>query len=125
MNTPMTTPRFLNSSVTKKIMDLQGRGYEYDFNVAGTNLICLQDDAVFSFDSVTVNLIDIEYDQIDLTYKYLHTVETHSGDRGILLSDCIVAFRICDAVHRNAPKANFNMEFSRRAPTECCLKLPQ
>lgn len=85
----------VNSRLTKKLIALQAKGYEYDFNLLrNRKLSCLQDDECFAEECLSVTVVDQVYDFITGTYKYLHTVETACGKKGILLIEGIYGFHL-------------------------------
>ena len=83
-----------NRSLTKKIIELQQLGYEQDFFKSDYDeLICLQLDQRFPLDAVEIKLIDQQYDFMSHSFKYLHTVDTDSGQKGIALSNDILTLK--------------------------------
>ena len=87
--------RLVNHRLTRKLIDLHTRGYELDFDLLNNRcLICMQDGQCFSEDSATVRIVDQVYDFISDSYKYLHTVETACGKKGILLIEGIYDFHL-------------------------------
>jgi len=82
--------RLINRRLTHKLIRLHDKGYELDFGLLkNRGLCCLQSGQCFEEESVSVTLIDQVYDFITNSYKYLHTVETACGKRGILLIEGI------------------------------------
>ena len=80
-----------NAFLTKKIIALHQQGYDQDFRFAGDNLlVCLQTNKYYDLASVTHRLEDQQYDHLSHSFKYLHTIETGSGEKGILLTDGIL-----------------------------------
>ena len=80
-----------NAFLTKKIIALHEHGYEQDFRFAGDNLlVCIQTDKYYDMAGVAFRLEDQQYDCLSHSFKYLHTIETCSGEKGILLTDSIL-----------------------------------
>lgn len=80
----------LNALITKRVIELQANGYLYDFkSTEDGQFLCLQDSNNFSIPDISIRLIDQVYDQFSQTYKYIHTVETASGHKGLLLEEAI------------------------------------
>lgn len=80
----------LNSSITNKVIELHNTGYDHDFQLtAQQHLLCLQDNRLFNFDNVLVRLIDQGYDNLSHSFKYIHTIDTGCGQKGILLTSKI------------------------------------
>src|ERR1700749_1325938 len=74
--------------MTRKVIAFHSRGYTYDFSVTNDHqIVCIQNERLFTIEQVMVTLIDQSYDEITFCYKYLHLVETCCGDKGILV-DC-------------------------------------
>jgi hypothetical protein len=91
MNTEIYYKRKLNSLMTKRVIELQARGFDCDFILLSNNcLVCLQNSNVFSFQSFFVILVDQVYDNLSESYKYIHAIETFSGERGVLLTEDII-----------------------------------
>ncbi|NQX54041.1 hypothetical protein HQN86_10475 [Pedobacter panaciterrae] len=79
----------MNCLLARKVIDLHNIGYELDFVVERPGqLTCVQDNRIFSSESVVVILVDQAFDQLSRKFRYIHTVETLLGDRGLLLSEC-------------------------------------
>lgn len=80
-----------NAFLTKKIIALHELGYVQDFQFAGDDLlVCIQTDKYYDLASVTLRLEDQQYDHLSYSFKYLHIIETSSGEKGILLTDGIL-----------------------------------
>lgn len=91
MNNEIYYKRKLNSLMTKRVIELQGKGFDYDFILLSNNcLMCLQSSTTFSFQSFFVMLVDQVYDNLSESYKYIHAIETVSGERGVLLTENII-----------------------------------
>lgn len=80
----------MNGSITKRVIELHNLGYDHDFQITGNRaLLCLQNNENFPVDAVRIAVIDQGFDQLTQSYKYIHTIDTDSGERGMLMSDCI------------------------------------
>jgi hypothetical protein len=76
-----------NALLTKKIIALHEQGYEQDFQFAGDDLlICMQTNKYYDLRSVSLRVEDKQYDFLSHSFQYLHTIETGSGEKGILLT---------------------------------------
>jgi hypothetical protein len=79
--------RKLNSSMTNKVIELHNTGYDHDFQLQGQqHVLCLQDNRLFNCDNVLIRLVDQNYDNLSHSFKYLHTIDTGCGQKGILLT---------------------------------------
>ncbi|PWS33686.1 hypothetical protein [Pedobacter paludis] len=80
--------RKLNSSITKKVIELQDIGYDFDFLLlANGSLLCMQNNRTYLLNSVSVRQREHGYDLLSQTYKHVHTIETGNGERGVLLTE--------------------------------------
>jgi len=78
----------INGSITKKIIDLHNVGYVFDFLILDQQeVICLQDNGHFPKENVLVKVMGQGYDLFSHSFKYIHTIETSCGKRGLLLAD--------------------------------------
>lgn len=76
--------RIFNPSLTNSIINLQNNGYDYDFQrVDNEDLLCVQDNRRFS----TKNLIIKSIELSQKSAKGLQTIETSTGERGLLLTE--------------------------------------
>ncbi|MCJ8208603.1 hypothetical protein MUY27_02710 [Mucilaginibacter sp. RS28] len=80
----------INSLLTKRVTQLHQAGYTSDFALTkGKNLRSLQTEIETKPFATTIKLVDQIYDRLFLQYKYVHTVETDNGEKGILLLPAI------------------------------------
>jgi hypothetical protein len=80
----------MNSLLTRKVIDLHKKGYELDFVLEQPDrLICVQNNRLFESECLLVILVQQGFDKRSGKFKYIHTVETPYGDKGLLLSDCV------------------------------------
>ena len=90
MKATLSKIKKMNSVVTNRIIELQDRGYLYDFKRLGEQqYLCLQDSVCFHSPDVSIKLIDQFYDQFSHCYKYIHAVETATGHKGLMLEEGI------------------------------------
>ena len=91
MKSALLKIRKRNNAITKRVIELQDQGYLYDFMYLGKEkFLCLQDSVCFYPPDVSIKLIDQAYDQFSNCYKYIHSVETASGYKGLLLEEAIL-----------------------------------
>ena len=84
------TARKLNNALTRRVIDLHDRGYTNDFLPTTDNkFLCIQDSEDFSAGELDIKVIDQQFDQLTKTYKYIHTIETINGSKGLLVIDFI------------------------------------
>jgi len=80
----------MNETMTKKVIELHGKGYDCDFLLVGHKiLLCMQNNRRYPVKDVMVNVVKRAYDGFSHTYKHIHTIETSSGEKGVLLSDSV------------------------------------
>lgn len=80
----------MNTAITQRVIELQDKGYLYDFmSVGKKKFLCLQDSICFHSPDVSIKLVDQVYDQLNNCYKYIHAVETATGHKGLLLEEGI------------------------------------
>jgi hypothetical protein len=91
MNSEVYNKRKLNCLMTKRLIELHGKGFDTDFILLGNNyLMCLQNSGTFSYQSYSILLIDQVYDYLSESYKYIYAIEAFTGEKGVLLADGIV-----------------------------------
>ncbi|MEJ5993344.1 hypothetical protein WG904_02850 [Pedobacter sp. Du54] len=90
MKATLSKIRKINGVITSRIIELQNEGYLYDFmSLDKHKFVCLQDSVCFHSPDISIKLIDQVYDQFGHCYKYIHTVETATGCKGLLLDEGI------------------------------------
>ncbi|WP_231424330.1 MULTISPECIES: hypothetical protein [Pedobacter] len=78
----------LNVSITRKVIELQEKGYDCDFLIlANDSLLCLQTNIKYPIKSVSIERMEHGYDFFSSTYKHVHTIVTGNGERGVLLTE--------------------------------------
>jgi hypothetical protein len=89
MDQQLSSPK-VNGNLTRKVIMLHNQGYDCDFLITiDKRILCLQDNRSFSIGEIFIKIIDLCFDEISRSYKYIHTVETCYGDKGILIDSCI------------------------------------
>ena len=78
----------MNGSMTQKVIELHDKGYDCDFLLIGNKiLVCVQNNNRYPVKDVMVNAVKKAYDKFSHSYKHIHTIETSSGEKGVLLTD--------------------------------------
>jgi len=86
----LSNQRKVNSVITKHIITLHDLGYVNDFHLAKCQMVkCLQDATTLPASIATIELMGLSYDSLARSFKYLHTVETPFGVKGIMLLNSI------------------------------------
>ncbi len=69
---------------------LQSKGYIYDFRLKEDNqLVCLQIDKIFSSEMIKVKLADLWYNYTTHMCRYVHTIDSMCGIKGLLVAEKI------------------------------------
>ncbi|MGM9478183.1 hypothetical protein ACS5PU_17285 [Pedobacter sp. GSP4] len=80
----------MNSLLTKQVIDLHARGYQFDYEfIENCGFVCMQNNAVFLSDTVVVRLVAQGFDELSRCFKYVHTIETTTGEHGVIMVDFI------------------------------------
>ncbi|MCZ4243923.1 hypothetical protein [Pedobacter punctiformis] len=88
MKNRVLKPKKLNESLTRKVIELQDRGYDCDFLLlANGSLLCMQNNRNYPLNSVSIQNMEQGYDWFSQSYKHIHIIETGNGERGVLLSE--------------------------------------
>jgi phage FluMu gp28-like protein len=78
--------RFINFAMTKRIAKLHAQGFCGDFSLTPLKKFqCVQDNHCYHEHQVSITLVDQVYDRLLKRICYLHTVETETGDKGLLI----------------------------------------
>ena len=94
MKPNQTTNRRQNYGITKRIIELHESGFVFDFEHLHQNCLrCIQDNLDFQLDDLSVIVVDQVYDQFTRSIKYVHSIETSSGYKGVLLCDFIYTLK--------------------------------
>jgi hypothetical protein len=81
----------IRNMLIRRVAELHGKGYNNDFCLTfNKQLLCLQDDVQYVRNSSSIKLIDQVYDKLSRQFKYIHTVETDTGQKGILMLNHIL-----------------------------------
>ena len=84
----------LNNAIARRVIELHDLGYEFDFQIFNNqSMLCLQDNSRIAMEYLSVKLIDVGYDHLSHSFKYIHTIETACGKRGLLLADKIAGLK--------------------------------
>ncbi|MBC6111272.1 hypothetical protein ACFOG5_09185 [Pedobacter fastidiosus] len=76
--------RIFNPSLTNSIINLQKSGYDYDFQkVNEEDVLCVQNNLRFSTKHLIIKSIELPHKSA----KGLQTIETITGERGLLLTE--------------------------------------
>jgi len=93
--------RLVNKEFTKTLIRLHNQGYDLDFYMDSKgSLVCAQNGELFPCEYVGVELVNQVYDFIANIFKYVHTVDTVCGTKGIMVMECIYNLRIRPAALR-------------------------
>jgi len=78
--------RLVNKQLTRQLIKLHSLGYDLDFYMNSNNhLTCIQNGEQFSCECIIVKLVNQVYDFTANAFKYVHTVDTACGRKGIML----------------------------------------
>ena len=87
--------RLVNKDLTQRLIKLHTRGYDLDFCMTCTDyLTCLQNQERFAFEDITIKVVDQVYDFMTNSYKYVHTIDTACGRKGIMVMEGIYGLYI-------------------------------
>ncbi|MBD1362500.1 hypothetical protein IDJ77_01640 [Mucilaginibacter sp. ZT4R22] len=80
--------RKLNNALTMSVINLHDQGYIHDFlPMQNQHFLCLQDSVDFDISDLNIKVMAQGFDQLTKTHKYIHTIETINGSKGLLVSD--------------------------------------
>ena len=78
----------IKNAVADAVIKLHQNGYNHDFSVLEDNsYLCLQNNKLYMPKQVSLAFIDEFYDRFTCTYKFIHTIETCCGTKGLMISD--------------------------------------
>ncbi|RFZ91169.1 hypothetical protein D0C36_19710 [Mucilaginibacter conchicola] len=89
MNISSKHHRKLNSAITRRVIELHSKGYDQDFMMQTNRLLCIQNNEDFAASAVQIRVVDQGYDHVDGCFKYIHTIDTFNGQKGVLIADGI------------------------------------
>lgn len=93
--------RLVNKELTNRLIWLHAKGYDHDFCMTCNGyLTCLQNQQQFACYSAIIKVVCQVYDFITYSYKYVHTVETACGCKGIMVVEGIYGLYIRPDVMR-------------------------
>jgi hypothetical protein len=91
MNRPEKKNRKLNFGLTRRLIELHAKGYHFDYFVMHKGqLSCIQNSLAIPINAVHINVVDQVYDQLDQSFKYIHTIDTGNGEMGVMVTEAIV-----------------------------------
>ncbi|WPU91584.1 hypothetical protein SNE25_19905 [Mucilaginibacter sabulilitoris] len=91
MEPKTTVNKKVNGRITQRIVALHQQGWDNDFFALNNNvLVNVQRNENHNLDAVHIELIDLNFDVLSKSFKYIYTIETFSGERGLLILDAIV-----------------------------------
>ncbi|WP_316829515.1 hypothetical protein [Pedobacter aquatilis] len=80
----------MNGTMTEKVIELHDKGYDCDFHLIDNKILhCMQNNRRFPVKDVLVHAVKKAYDKFSHSYKHIHTIETTSGEKGVLLADTV------------------------------------
>jgi len=80
-----------NESLTNWVIILHQTGYINDFFPFNNGEVqCVQNGENFPIKDLRVILIDCCYDLLTRSFRYIHTIDTEAGYRGLLITNRIV-----------------------------------
>jgi len=95
--------RLVNKELTHRLIKLHANGYDLDFCMTCNDyLTCVQNQERFTCESIIINVVDQVYDFISNSYKYVHTVDTSCGCKGIMVMEGIYGLYIRPDVMRHS-----------------------
>ncbi|MES2112173.1 MAG: hypothetical protein V4577_25675 [Bacteroidota bacterium] len=102
--------RLVNKELTHRLIKLHSKGYDLDFCMTCNDyLTCVQNQERYTCDSIIIRVVDQVFDFISNSYKYVHTVDTACGCKGIMVMEGIYGLYIRPDVMRfsfNQPMQN-------------------
>ncbi|OOQ60337.1 hypothetical protein [Mucilaginibacter pedocola] len=79
------------NGLIRRVTELHQLGYGFDFSLnINKQILCVQNGLAFIQEALSIKLIDQVYDSSSRQFKYIHTVETDTGQKGILLLNHIL-----------------------------------
>ncbi|WP_374950124.1 hypothetical protein [Mucilaginibacter sp.] len=90
MNNKSRKSRKLNFNLTRKVIELEDKGYCLDYMVLKGQLLCVQNNQSIPVEAVHICVVDQGYDQLSSCFKYIHTVDTGNGEKGVMITDAII-----------------------------------
>jgi hypothetical protein len=83
-----------SAMLTRMIISLHAKGYTEEFCIKGTPaMICMVTDPELVIPYYDILLINQVFDELTGRYKYIHAIESESGQRGLLLDDICLFHR--------------------------------
>jgi len=92
MNSSATNNRKLHVNLTKRLIDLQAKGYHFDYLImCNGQLLCIQNNQAIPVNAVQIEVVDQLYDRMSRSFKYVHTIDTGNGEMGVMITEVICA----------------------------------
>jgi hypothetical protein len=105
--------RLVNKELTSKLIKLHSKGYDLDFYMNRCDhLVCVQSGEEFPCACIMVQLVDQIYDFITNSFKYVHTVDTVCGRKGIMVMEGIYDLQVRLPVIQLVPVDNKLLNYS-------------
>ena len=90
MNSPAKKNRSFSFNFAEKVIELQAKGYHLDYYIGcNRELLCAQNSEAIPSAAVMIDLVGHAYDQLSRRFKYLYTIETCNGEKGVMVADCV------------------------------------
>ena len=90
METQKKHCKTLNCTLTKRVIELHDRGYTEDFrDTPDKRFICIQSSEQFKTSELIICLVDLGFDKLSNSFKYIHTIETADGSKGLMITNAI------------------------------------
>ena len=108
--------RLVNKELTHRLMKLHADGYHLDFCMTCNEyLTCVQNQERFPCENIIIKVVDQVYDFLTNSFKYVHTVDTACGCKGIMLIEGIYGLYIRpDVMQLTVRQHGYNREDFRQ-----------
>ncbi|MBD1365413.1 hypothetical protein IDJ77_16485 [Mucilaginibacter sp. ZT4R22] len=87
MNKQTKNGKIINCLLTRTIIKLHENGFSEDFTEEEGIYTCIQCNMQFSSSYIQINICDLVFDDFSGRYKYIYTIESYSGLKGVLIAD--------------------------------------
>jgi hypothetical protein len=82
----LTQGKRLKNSVANAVIQLHQEGFSYDFSMLENHsYLCLQSNKVYTHDTANITFVDEFYDRYTSNYKFIHTIDTCCGIKGLMI----------------------------------------
>ncbi|RFZ85124.1 hypothetical protein DYU05_05855 [Mucilaginibacter terrenus] len=90
MNSSARNSRKLKINLTKRLIELQAKGYHFDYLIlCNGQLLCIQNNRVTPVGAAQIDIVDQVFDRLSRRFKYVHTIDTGNGDMGVMITEAI------------------------------------